>query len=763
MPEAAQRHHDRTMNRQPESPDLVKGASAMHFTRRGGIQRKLTVAFVLVACFVATFVGVVVKISNDATEHAATIEAAHVAEVIAAAATQIGLDNPTELQAYIANHNRLRKRDVVVLDLERKGIADADESEVGGIFDHDTDDEVGRTLADGRIRTFIEQNEMHPQGLRQLVMPLRRVVGDQGSPIIGAVVLEYTPIRDELLDAQREGLVLIVALGVAVVLVVTIFGHTVARRIAQPLQDLTKGLERIAAEDYDATVPVTSGDEIGVLGAAFNRMAHDLKLSHSALIGHGQNLEARIADRTAELSDANTRLTTQAGERALAAERIEVLAYYDPLTGLPNRSLFSKLLTQALLTARQETRQMAVFFIDLDRFKSINDTLGHLAGDMLLAEMGGRFKGCLRENDVVARLGGDEFVVLLSSIDSQADIEGVAHKLLVAASRSFTALGQEFHVTASIGVSIYPKDGEDESLLMKNADIAMYQAKEEGKNIFQFYSEERNANTFEKLALESSLRRGLQQQEFEVHYQPKIDFHTGAIVGMEALLRWMHPELGTIAPAKFIPVAEETGLIVPIGRWVLWTACAQNVAWQKAGLPHLTMAVNLSARQFVDDSLLRDVTAVLKETGMSASLLELEITESMLMHDVEKVMTTLNGFRNLGVRLAIDDFGTGYSSLSNLKRFPIDTIKVDRSFVRELPENPESRGITEAIIEMARVLSMTVIAEGVETREQADYLRQHSCDEFQGFYFSKAVPADEFIKLLQTQVAAGEKDEPIPA
>jgi EAL domain-containing protein (putative c-di-GMP-specific phosphodiesterase class I) len=232
---------------------------------------------------------------------------------------------------------------------------------------------------------------------------------------------------------------------------------------------------------------------------------------------------------------------------------------------------------------------------------------------------------------------------------------------------------------------------------------------------------------------------------------------------MEALLRWIHPELGTVAPAKFIPVAEETGLIVPIGRWVLWTACGQNVAWQKAGLPHLTMAVNLSARQFVDDGLLRDVTLALAQTGMKPSLLELEITESMLMHDVEKVMATLNGFRELGVRLAIDDFGTGYSSLSNLKRFPIDTIKVDRSFVRELPGDPESRGITEAIIEMARVLSMTVIAEGVETREQAEYLREQACDEFQGFYFSKPVPAAEFVKMLEMQMAGGEKTEPVPA
>jgi predicted signal transduction protein with EAL and GGDEF domain len=369
----------------------------------------------------------------------------------------------------------------------------------------------------------------------------------------------------------------------------------------------------------------------------------------------------------------------------------------------------------------------------------------------LLKEVAKRLKSSLREHDIVARLGGDEFVVLLPELAEEAHASAVAHKILTTIGRPLVLLGQEFRITASVGITTYPKDGNDEPSLMKNADVAMYQAKAEGKNNFQFYSEELNANSFERLTLESSLRQALERQEFELHYQPKIDFPTGRISGVEALLRWRHQELGMLGPTRFISIAEETGLIVPIGRWVLKNACQQNIAWHREGLPELTMAVNLSARQFNDENLLQDVADILDETGMDAALLELEITESMLMHNVEKAIKTLNGLKQIGVRLAIDDFGTGYSSLSNLKKFPINTIKVDRSFIRDIPGNPEDMGITDAIIAMGRTLSLTVVAEGVETKEQAEFLRQRACDEFQGFYFSKAVQPAEFAKLLRAQ------------
>jgi diguanylate cyclase (GGDEF)-like protein len=493
-----------------------------------------------------------------------------------------------------------------------------------------------------------------------------------------------------------------------------------------------------------------------ILGALFVFRA--MRRWQAAIVESNQQLN----QKTAELGELNNQLDRKVSERTkelaesvrqhqLSAERAEYLTYYDGLTTLPNRTLFSKLLNQAISLARRDGKQVAVLFVDLDRFKNINDTLGHETGDLLLQEVAKRLQGCLRESDTVARLGGDEFVVLLPAMSDSADIEVVAHKILAATSKSFVALGQEFRVTASVGVSIYPKDGDDERSLMKNADIAMYQAKEDGKNDFQFYSAQMNTNSFGRLALESSLRRALDHGEFQLHYQPKIDARSGAIVGIEALLRWQHPELGMVTPIKFIPIAEETGLIVSIGKWVLMTACAQNVAWQKSGLPHLNMAVNLSRRQFSDEDVLRDIASILEETGMSPALLELEITESTLMHDVDKALCTLKAFRNMGVRLAIDNFGTGYSSLSNLRKFPIDTIKIDGSLIRDLSSDVENGSIAEATIAMARNLSMTVLAEGVETKAQADFLRERACDEFQGFYFSKAVTARKFAELLEAQ------------
>ena len=433
------------------------------------------------------------------------------------------------------------------------------------------------------------------------------------------------------------------------------------------------------------------------------------------------------------------------------AQRVEYLAYHDGLTGLPNRSLFSKLLSQSISEAHRYNRQLAVAFLDLDRFKQINDTLGHEAGDQLLQEVAVRLKDCVRDSDTVARLGGDEFVVLLPELGDAAYAAAVAQKILLLVAKSFTLIGQEFRVTASIGISTYPQDGLDEQTLTKNADIAMYQAKAEGKNNFQFYSEKLNANSLERLTLESSLRHALERNEFRIDYQAKRDIASGKISGMEALLRWEHPDLGTIMPLQFIPVAEETGLIIPIGKWVLRTVCAQNVTWQGQGLPRLSVAVNLTERQFLDEQLLQDLTSILKATGMDPHLLELELTESLLTHEVEDMLRILTGLKALGVRIAVDDFGTGYTSLATLQRFPLDTIKIDRSFIRDIVGSSEDTGLTDAIIAMGKSLSLTVVAQGVETREQADFLRIHACDEIQGFYFNKPLPPNDFAELLRDQ------------
>ena len=440
--------------------------------------------------------------------------------------------------------------------------------------------------------------------------------------------------------------------------------------------------------------------------------------------------------------------------RKQAEERVQYLATHDGLTGLPNRAMFAQVLHLAVESARRYDRKIAVLFIDLDRFKIINDTLGHDAGDVLLREMSARLKDCLRSSDVVARLGGDEFVVLVQEIHEETQVGLIARNILSAAMKPVVILGQECRVTASVGVCIFPDAAADEQSVMKNADMAMYLAKEQGKNNYQFYTINMKAHSVERLTLETNLRRALERHELFIHYQAKVDFKSGEITGVEALLRWENPELGSISPAQFIPLAEETGLIVPIGLWVLQSACAQNVAWQRQGLPPVCMAVNLSMRQLSDENLTREIAAVLEETGMDPSLLELEVTESMIMHNSERAVRVLTDIKALGVRLAIDDFGTGYSSLAHLKRFPIDTLKVDRSFIREIPSDPEDRAITEAIIAMGKTLSLTVVAEGVETPEQQAFLSERSCDEMQGFYFSVPVAPEDFASLLRKHAPA---------
>jgi EAL domain-containing protein (putative c-di-GMP-specific phosphodiesterase class I) len=366
-------------------------------------------------------------------------------------------------------------------------------------------------------------------------------------------------------------------------------------------------------------------------------------------------------------------------------------------------------------------------------------------------EIVGRLRRALRASDVVARLGGDEFVVILEEAAERPEVERIAGELLSVLSQPLQLSGHECQTTASIGIAMYPSDGIDMQTLTKNADIAMYLAKEDGKNGFRFFTREFKTQSIERLTLESALRRALERDQFTLHYQPKIDMASGQITGVEALLRWNHPDLGSVSPAQFIPLAEETGVIVPIGRWVLKEACAQNMAWQRRGLRPVTMAVNLSPRQFADGHLLQDVDEALLASGMSPVLLQLEVTESMVMRNVSRAIKILDAIQSRGIRLAIDDFGTGYSSMSLMKQFPIDTIKIDRSFVRDLPVDSEDQAIAQAIISMGKALGMTVVAEGVETPEQQAFLRSHACDEMQGFLFSKPLPPKQMADLLRAE------------
>jgi diguanylate cyclase (GGDEF)-like protein len=456
----------------------------------------------------------------------------------------------------------------------------------------------------------------------------------------------------------------------------------------------------------------------------------------------------------------------RADDQRQAERHIQYLAAHDSLTGLPNRVTFNELLDQSIKLARRDHSKCAVLFIDLDRFKIINDSLGHAAGDLLLVETSRRLRACLAESDVVARFGGDEFVVILNNVEGSAQVAQVARRILASLLPTLNLAGHECRTTGSIGVAIYPENGEEPHTLIKNADIAMYVAKEEGKNDFRFFSPKiKGGLSIERLMLEGQLRRAVERDELVLYYQPKIDAITEAVSGVEALLRWQHPELGNLSPAKFIPLAEESGLIIPIGRWVLRTACLQNMDWQRQGLPAITMAVNLSPRQFLDPNLLRDIDEVLHETGMPAHLLQLEITESIVMQNIERVIRLLDALQKRGVRLAIDDFGTGYSSMSLMKQFPIDTIKIDRSFVRELGDNEQDQAIARAIIGMGKALGLTVVAEGVETSEQDRFLRAYACDELQGYLFSEPVPASEIPRMLvpRTHSPPTQPESPAPA
>lgn len=435
-------------------------------------------------------------------------------------------------------------------------------------------------------------------------------------------------------------------------------------------------------------------------------------------------------------------------ERKRAEETIRHLAYHDPLTGLPNRSLFMDRLNVALAQARRRNGMLAVMFMDLDRFKVVNDTVGHAEGDRLLKMVGMRLMGLVREGDSVARIGGDEFTVLLADICRVEDAIHVAGRILESLRQPWKLKGYEFHVTASIGISLSHGGADDAESLLRAADTAMYLAKERGRDAYQLYDPAMNARIEERLALENALWHALERQQFLLHYQPQVEIASGRIVGVEALVRWRHPERGIILPSEFIPLAEETGLIVPLGEWVLRTACRQNRAWQEAGLPPVRISVNLSARQFQERGFIRRVECVLRETGLEPQHLQLEITEGIAMQDVNLAISTLRALREMGVRIAIDDFGTGHSSLSYLKRLPIDAVKIDGSFLADIVSDGHDVPIVASIIAMAHDLGLTVIAEEVEREEQLAFLRERRCDEFQGYLFCPPLPADRLGKVL---------------
>jgi diguanylate cyclase (GGDEF)-like protein/PAS domain S-box-containing protein len=435
--------------------------------------------------------------------------------------------------------------------------------------------------------------------------------------------------------------------------------------------------------------------------------------------------------------------------RRVAEERIQFLAYYDALTGLPNRTLLQDRVTKALAAARRHNHQVALLFLDLDGFKIINDSLGHAVGDLFLQEFAERLKTWAREQDTVARVGGDEFLIVLTGIRDVADAAVTAERLINSMTAEFLVQGHSLRISCSIGVSIFPEHGTDCETLIKNADAAMYGAKDSGRNNSRFFSSEMNEQVMERLTLARGLRSALEKEQLFLVYQPQMEIATGRITGLEALLRWQHPELGLVPPDRFIRIAENSGLIVPIGEWVLRTACRQAKKWQDDRLPPVSMAVNVSAVQFRQPGFCDLIRRVLRETGLSPQYLELELTESLLLADAEVTLSVVEELKAIGITLAIDDFGTGYSSFSYLRQFRVNKLKIDRSFIKDSATNPDDSAITAAIISMAKSLRLKVIAEGVENEAQMSFLRKHQCDEIQGYYFSKPLPAGEVADTLQ--------------
>jgi len=471
-----------------------------------------------------------------------------------------------------------------------------------------------------------------------------------------------------------------------------------------------------------------------------------------------QKRDGRILDlslSTAPMCEASGRVRgvmaviADISEVKQAERSIQHLAYYDTLTGLPNRLLLKDRLGQNLVQANREGHLVGVIFLDLDRFKVINDTLGHAAGDQLLRAVAERVKGCVRKSDTVARLGGDEFLVILPAINHAEDATAITQKIINVLADPFELNDQEVFTSTSIGIALYPADGYDVDSLIRSADLAMYQAKEKGRNNYQFFSMEMNRKAQELLALETDLRRALEHDQLVLFFQPQVNIATGKITGMEALLRWRHPQWGLLAPGRFIPVAEEAGLIVAIGEWVLRTACAQNRAWQKAGYAPLRMAINMSIRQLKNYNLAQTVAAVLAETALPPRWLELELTEKMLMENAETLPVTFHDLKALGVEIAVDDFGAGCSSLGYFNTFPIDRLKIAPSFIESIGREPKKAAIARAIISLAHTLGLRVIAEGVETEEQRAFLRKHRCEECQGFLVGAPLPAGEAGKLLE--------------
>ncbi|OGT37010.1 MAG: hypothetical protein A3F12_01050 [Gammaproteobacteria bacterium RIFCSPHIGHO2_12_FULL_38_14] len=532
--------------------------------------------------------------------------------------------------------------------------------------------------------------------------------------------------------------------------------------IIKRLEKLDEEIADIGAKNaIKQRVAVSGTDELSSVSSEVNHMLDIIQASH-------EQLEQRVLERTQELQKTNIQLQQEITERKsvereliIHKEHLVRLAHYDSLTTLPNRVFFNEILNKAINHAKRQQKLFAVLFVDLDRFKTINDALGHPTGDLVLKEIGNRFASILRNGDILARLGGDEFIILLNDINDAKFAAPVAEKILEITSQPVKVQTHEFFITASVGICIFPSDGESLEDLQKNADMAMYKAKRAGGGAYQYYTKEMDIAAHEHIKLEAALRKAIQNEEFVLHYQPQFSLKDGTIKRAEALIRWNHPKLGMISPAKFIPLAEETGLILPIGEWALREACRTNKKWQDEGYDPITVSVNISPKQFKHQDIAQIISNVLNETGLLPAYLEVEITETAVMDDIDIATARLNRINAMGVRISIDDFGTGYTSISYLKQFPFDVLKIDQHFIKGIPHSANDMAIISAVIALGHNLGLEVVAEGVETAEQMQYLSEHYCDLIQGYFISRPLPASKVI--LQFAKSGETKDTVIQA
>jgi diguanylate cyclase (GGDEF)-like protein/PAS domain S-box-containing protein len=651
--------------------------------------------------------------------------------------------------------NRLAERitDIILLDLglpDAQGLEAVRRARIAAphiplvvLTGMDDESLAGQALQEG-AEDYLIKGQIDPRGLLRALR----------------YAIERKVMAEALFEEKERAQVTLNSIGDAVISTDITGAITFLNLAAETMTGWSRGeaLGRPMSEVFTSFDAFTRGASPNPIGLATGHNGPVNLPTNSLLAGRGRKeipIEGSVSpihEKAGKASGVVTVFRDVSAARAMVQQMTHSFEH-DFLTGLPNRLLLNDRISQAIALAPRHLKQVAVLFLDLDGFKHINDSLGHPIGDKLLQSIARRLVGCVRISDTVSRQGGDEFVVLLSEAEQWEDAAIVAARMLKAVAEPHPIDSHDLYVTTSIGVSVFPDDGRDAETLIKNADTAMYQAKENGRQSYQFFKPAMNVRAVERQSTEESLRRALERNEFVLHYQPKIDLKTGAITGAEALIRWTHPIRGSISPAQFIPIAEDSGLIRPIGEWVLREACRQARAWVDQGLPMSTMAVNVSAMELRDMRYLDVLFSVLKETGLGPDSLELELTESVLMKHADSASVILQTLREQGVQVAVDDFGTGYSSLSYLSKFPIDALKIDQSFVSQVTAAGDDTSIVTAVISMARSLRLRVVAEGVETQEQLEFLQAHECDEAQGYYFSRPVSAEEFAEVLSTGIS----------